>query len=295
MRNKLYGFPDLPRAGLGNMLYIWADCFIWCKDLGVEQIAPFWWKLRIGPYMRGERDKRQYQRLFINSKLISGIKRSILLLIANKVNVDTYRKSDNYNTKFPITIVCFSDMSHFDKLIGRHEEVLNELYRITRPEYWPIGLPQSFIGIHIRMGDFPIKSDLEKQHNFRIPLQWYLGVISELRSALGANFPVIVFSDGTDEEIKEVLELENVNRSPFSQSITDLLAIAKSTVIITSRSSYSLFGAYLGHVPSIWYEGKNEIYQQSYMPEEDNAALEVEWMYGQSLSNELVNSLKKRI
>jgi hypothetical protein len=144
------------------------------------------------------------------------------------------------------------------------------------------------------MGDFPVKSDVEKQHYFRIPLEWYLGIISELRSALGTNFPVVVFSDGTDKEIAEVLELDNVIRSPFSESISDLLAIAKSTVIITSRSSYSLFGAYLGQVPSIWYEGKNEIYSYSYMPAEHNASLEIEWMPGQLLTSAFVNSLKKQ-
>lgn len=294
MKNKIYGFPVLPKAGLGNMLIPWADCFIWCKDLGFEQIAPFWHKIRIGPFIRGERDKRQYQKLFINSNLIHGIKRLWILLISKKISAEDFRISNNYKTIFPSTLVCFSEMNQFDRLVGRHEEVKNELYRITRPKYWPVGLPQSYIGVHIRMGDFPIKSDLEKQHYFRIPLEWYLGVISILRSTLGTKYPIVVFSDGTDEEIEEVLELDNVIRSPFSESISDLLAIAKSTVIITSRSSYSLFGAYLGQVPSIWYEGKNEIYGHSYMPAEHNASLEIEWMPGQFLTSEFVNSLKKK-
>jgi hypothetical protein len=186
-------------------------------------------------------------------------------------------------------------MNQFNRLIGRHEEVIEELYRITRPEYWPFGLPHSYIGVHIRMGDFPLKSVVEKQHYFRIPLEWYLGVISELRRNLGFNFPIVIFSDGTDDEITDILELGDVIRSPFTESITDLLAIAKSTVIITSRSSYSLFGAYLGQVPSIWYEGKNEIYDFSYMPTELNASLEIEWMPEELLTNEFVNSIKDRV
>jgi hypothetical protein len=294
MKNKIYGYPVLPKAGLGNMLIPWADCFIWCKDMGIEQVAPFWHKIRIGPYIRREKDKRQYQRLFIDTNVTQGIKRLFLLLISEKISAEEYRLSNSYKTSFPTTLVCFSEMNQFNRLIGRNKEVSNELYRITRPEYWPVGLPQSYIGVHIRMGDFPIKSEIEKQHYFRIPLQWYLGVISELRNALGADFPIVIFSDGTDKEIKDVLELDNVIRSPFSESISDLLAIAKSTVIVTSRSSYSLFGAYLGQVPSIWYKGKNEIYNHSYMPAEHNASLEIEWMPGQILTNEFVNSLKKK-
>lgn len=294
MKNKIYGFPLLPKAGLGNMLIPWADCFIWCKDYGYEQVAPFWHKIRIGPYIRGERDKRQYQKLFINKNLIIGIKRLWLLLISNKISAEEFRMLNNSQTVATSTLVCFSNMNQFSRLLGRHKEVVNELYRITRPKYWPIGLPQSYIGVHIRMGDFPVKSEVEKQHYFRIPLEWYLGIISELRTALGIDFPIVVFSDGTDAEIREVLELNNVIRSPFSESISDLLAIAKSTVIITSRSSYSLFGAYLGQVPSIWYEGKNEIYSHSYMPAEHNASLEIEWMPGQLLTSAFVNSLKKQ-
>jgi hypothetical protein len=295
MKNKIYGFPMLPHAGLGNMLIPWADCFIWCKDLGIEQLAPFWRKIRIGPYMRAERDKRQYQRLFINSNLIYGIKRLLLLLISNKISAEDFRMLSSNKTSFPPTIVCFSKMNQFERIVGRHEEVKNELYRITRTKYWPKGLPQSYIGVHIRMGDFPVKSETQKQHYFRIPLEWYLGVLNQVRTSLGNNLPIVIFSDGTDKEIETILALENVIRSPFAESITDLLAIANSKVIITSRSSYSLFGAYLGQVPSIWYEGKDEICNYSYMPAEQKGSLEIEWMPGQCLSNEFVNSLKKRI
>jgi hypothetical protein len=295
MKNKIYGFPVLPKAGLGNMLIPWADCYIWCKDLGLEQIPPFWRKIRIGPYLRGERDKRQYQRLFINSKFIYRLKRLLLLLVSNKISAEKFRELKAYKTNFPATLVCFSDMNQFERLIGRHDEVLKELIRITRPEYLPFDLLLSFIGVHIRMGDFPLKSETENQINFRIPLEWYLGVLKELRITLGDNFPIIIFSDGTEEEIGAVLALENVFRSTFKESITDMLAIAKSTVIITSRSSYSLFGAYLGQVPSIWYKGRNEIYDYSYFPTEQTVSLEVEWMPGQILTKDFINAVKERI
>lgn len=41
------------------------------------------------------------------------------------------------------------------------------------------------------------------------------------------------FSDGTDKEIEKVLKLNNVISSPFSKSISDLLAIAKYTAIMS--------------------------------------------------------------
>nr|WP_315161286.1 alpha-1,2-fucosyltransferase [uncultured Flavobacterium sp.] len=295
MKSKIYGFPILPKAGLGNMLIPWADCYIWCKDLGIQQIAPFWRKIRVGPYLRGERDKRQYQKLFISGNMINGLSRLFLLLISKRISAEEFRNLNVKKSKILPTLVTFSDMNKLDLLLGRHEEVLNELYKITKPKFWPVKLQKSFIGIHIRMGDFPEKSNSLTQINFRIPLEWYIESLNQIRMALGNDFPVVIFSDGTDKEIESILKLPNVIRSPYSESISDLLAIAKSTVIITSRSSYSLFAAFLGQVPSIWYSGKDAIYKKSYMPTEKNGNLEIEWMPGQFLTAEFIESLKERI
>lgn len=30
-------------------------------------------------------------------------------------------------------------MNQFDRLVGRRKKVVNELYIITRPKYWPAG------------------------------------------------------------------------------------------------------------------------------------------------------------
>jgi hypothetical protein len=295
MKSKIYGIAVLPKAGLGNMLIPWADCYMWCKDSGIQQIAPSWRKIRVGPYLRGERDKRQYQKLFISGNMITGLFRLFLLLISKSYSAEEFRNSNVKKSRILPTLVTFSDMNKLDLLQGRHEEVLNELYKITRPKYWPVKLQKSFIGIHIRMGDFPEKSNHPLQINFRIPLDWYIKCLNQVRMVLGDDFPVVIFSDGTDKEIEAILKLPNVVRSPYSESISDLLAIAKAKVIITSRSSYSLFGAFLGQVPSVWYSGKDAIYKKSYMPAEKNGNLEIEWMPGQFLTAEFIESLKERI
>jgi hypothetical protein len=292
---KIYGFPDLPKAGLANMLIPWADCFLWCKDRGIRRIAPFWFKARLGPFIRRERDKRQYQRLFKKGSDIGGIKRLLLILTSRKISAESYRLSGDPGEKSRATVVCFSDMNRLDRLVGRHKEVVDELYRITRPRYRPIGLPAAYIGIHIRMGDFPQKQGSNGSVNFRQPLEWYVEALKRLRASLGIEMEAVVFSDGSDEELAPILGLNHVFRSPFSESISDLLALAKSSVIITSRSSFSLLGAYLGQVPSIWYTGKREVYRSSYMPGGQEGLLEIEWMPGQRPPDRFVEVLKARI
>ena len=293
MIKAVYGFPVLPKAGLANMLILWAECYLWCKDHGVKQVAPHWSKLRIGPFIRGERDKRQYQLLFNNGGNIAGLKRMFLTLTANKVafeNFDSSKMDECSRT----TLVCFSDMNHLERLLSRNKEIIDELYRITRRKYWPTTVPPSFIAIHIRMGDFPAKSETSKQIYFKQPLHWYIDALQELRRSMGFVWPAIVFSDGNDQELKPVLELESVARSPYSKSISDLLAIAKSSVLITSRSSFSLMGAFLGQVPTVWYEGKREICGSGYMNTIENAKLEIEWMHGQKMPEEFIKRLENR-
>jgi len=186
-------------------------------------------------------------------------------------------------------------MNNFNRLTGRHNEVLKEIYNITKPKYWPTNLPKSFIAIHIRRGDFPEMSNEINQIYFKIPIEWYIDALNQIRNQIGNNFPVVIFSDGTDEEIKPILSLQKVIRSPYPESISDMLAISKAIVIITSKSTYSLFGAFLGQVPSLWYIGKNDIYKSSYMPAELKSSLEIEWMPNQILPDDFINTIKERI
>lgn len=294
-KKKFYGFPILPKAGLANMLIPWAECYIWCKDKEVREISPYWRKVRIGPYLRGERDKRQYQKLFVDAGKVSGLKRIWFLLFFRRVNFEEFRFLDPVKVVSDNTIVCFSSMNYLERLVKRQAEIIEELYRITRKKFWPIGLPNIFIAIHVRLGDFPTKSELQSQVYFRQPIEWYVEVLKNLRNALGRDIPAIIFSDGTDTELAPLLGIFNVSRSHYSEAITDLLALANSTVIITSRSSFSLFGAFLGAVPSIWYKGKNEICGNGYMGDGEAGGLEIEWMPGEGFPQGFLHELKNRI
>lgn len=293
MSKNIYAFPKLPKAGLANMLVPWAECFIWSKDEGLERIAPFWQKIRIGPFFRDERDKRQYQRFFITKGTITGLRRFLLLFTSKQVSAEIYRFSDFKTLNTQNTIVCFSEM-HIGRLVGRHEEVNNELYRITRPKFWPTTLPKSFIAIHIRLGDFPQRLESSKQRYFRLPIEWYVEALQQLRIAMGNNLTAIIFSDGTDEELEQILKLENIIRSPYSEAISDLLAIAKSTVFITSYSSFSSFGAYLGQSPSLWYKGNGNV-SGGCMDNGKYGSHELEWMPGQIFPPDFIELIDKRI
>ena len=233
----LYGYPALMKAGLGNMLFPWADCYLWCKDHDAVMIAPFWAKLRIGPYLRREKDKRSYERLFKDQNHVSGFKRILVLATVKLYDYENFGEEYKKNG----AIVRFTSMACMDRLMNRHEEVKRGLVDIIRPEYLPKPSMEPFIGIHVRLGDYVVPDKKSPSWISRLPIEWYVAALDRVREILGVNFKTIVFSDGLDSELSQLLLQPNVSRSPYRESITDILALSQAKVIIGSCSTFRVF------------------------------------------------------
>jgi hypothetical protein len=295
---KILGYPYLHKAGLANMLIPWADCYLWCKDNFLQMVSPNWYKFRVGPLIRNERDKRNYHRLFLPSDQITGIQKYWLLLNSRKISSQIGREVKNIEGIPGNKIVVFSNMNEFPHLIGRHKEVYSELYRITKPKFRPNEFLESdFVGIHIRLGDYPNIPKYEENNHvyYRLPITWYIECLEKIREVIGIQIKACVFSDGSEEEISPLLRLPNVIRSPFIESISDILAISRSSILITSRSSFSLFGAYLGQVPSIWYGNRKTISSLGISPGGISTSLEIEWQSGDMFPPEFIKTINNRI
>ena len=285
---KLYGYPSLLKAGLGNMLFPWADCYLWCKDHEAEMIAPYWTKLRIGPYLRREKDKRSYQRLFKPQDQVSGFKRLFLLSTVQTCNYEQFKEHVLLRKN---TIVKFTNMECMDRLVGRHEEVKHALISMTRPEYLPARFVEPFIAIHVRLGDYPLPNDTSPKWTSRLPIEWYVAALHQVREVLGGNINAIVFSDGLESELAPLLGMPNVSRSLYTEAITDILALAQASVIIGSCSTFSSWGVYLsGTASTIWYRGRRPA---NIFGDEKSALFEAEWAIGDSLPELFVGILKQ--
>src|SRR4029079_16925619 len=82
---RVLGFPKMVHAGLGHKMCAWARCHVWCKDNNVGMLAPRWFDVRVGPYLRREKEKRQYHRLFTNDGYVKGVRKAIYLATAEHV------------------------------------------------------------------------------------------------------------------------------------------------------------------------------------------------------------------
>ena len=238
-----YAYPILPRTGFCNMLNPWARAYLWARDNGASMLAPNWVKLlRIGPWLRGERDKRYYFGMITNDGYISGLKKRLILLRHAKINETDIRD------KVRECVVIFSGQRN-DLLDFPHQaRALNgELNRIAAPTIKSRlrELPQKFIGVHIRRGDFKIIGQT-------LPEDYYCTAISHAIKLQG-NIPIIVCSDASETELSYLRQFSNLYVQENNPSLLDLLTLSRASCLVcTNGSSFSEWAAFLGGMQSIW-------------------------------------------
>lgn len=271
MKN-IYVFPKLSKldcigiriggAGLGNILFTWARAVVFARKNNFSIINTTWKSLKIGPLLRGELDTRGYSNLFKENN-ISGTKK-FLLLISGKRFTENQIEQLNYIKSSRPKIIIFSGMKNqMNDLLDDYAIVKEELLRIITDEN--LKNIEKFSGkgisLHIRMGDFYIPESEDEIRkgatNCRLPLQWYISIINKIRNVAGKNIDVNIFSDGTDADLADLLELTNVKRHYYGSAIADMLALSKSDFLIASNSTFSLWASYLGRMPTIWFPGTN--------------------------------------
>lgn len=238
-----YAFPDLPRRGLCNMLFTWAQAVSYCHHHNAEMIAPVWARIfRIGPWLRWERYKRYYGGAFTNEGYVSGIRRWWLL---------HFRRD---------CVKIFSGMEgFFNQFLADQQVVKEELYRIVVPHI--LKAVQSivdegpFIAVHIRRGDFA-------NAGLVVPNDWYINAIGKaIEVVADCRMDIRVFTDGYPDEVAFVSKAfpsSKVIVMDKAPAIQDVLAMSRAKILVgTAESTFSMWAVFLGQMPSIWSSGRN--------------------------------------
>ena len=259
MAGALFGYANVGRFGLGHSLLAWARCVVWCHDLSVPVIAPCWLRLRVGPYIRRERDKRFYWRLFQAGRQSEDCA-SELLATADRLSAEAELPETAFRpTKNTVVVFtnAFADneRKHFHEIVGKSAVVREALIDVTRPRFFPHSSREPHIAIHVRGGDFTFPASIGTikagRQNVRLHIVWYVEMLIGLRQRLRSDLPAIVYSDCPDAELAPLLALPHVERSRYKEAITDLFAISLASVLISSGSGFSRWGSYLGQVPRL--------------------------------------------
>lgn len=275
MPGTVYAYPDVGRSGLGNMLFAWARAEVFAHRRGVRILAPQWVKPKIGPMLRGEKDKRLYVGLFDNRGFVTGPRRWWALSRADRIDeADADRFMQSPRTA-RTTLVEFRGYEWWFTGLGPHQNLIPHRDLVCRRLREILSgrvkrrlrvSEQSFdIAVHVRRGDRPPMDFMEPypgaidgipQHAKTMPDRWLANCITGVRAALGCAATVTVFSDARDDQLSPLLSLQNVRRAPPNPSIVDIFLLSRARVLITSgTSSFSAWASYLGGMPTIWYPG----------------------------------------
>ena len=246
-RSQLYAYPIVGRTGLCNMLFPWARAVLFARRRGCAILAPQWTNFnRIGPWLRRERDKRYYISQFTNNGYIKGLKKIAISVKYCRKKINEYDENvSNINSG----IVVFRGLEgYFDGLIGHQHFLQKELYKIANEKIISSLnlLPKKFIGVHIRRGDFISTGQ-------GLSLDYYKRAIDEAFKIMQCDVPVLIFSDGSEDDLSCLRDSPNVVFMPKATALHDLLALSMSSILVgTNHSSFSEWAAFLGSIPAIW-------------------------------------------
>ena len=295
----VYVYPAVGRSGLGNCLLPWARAIVFAHKHGLPILAPSWSRIRLGPYIRQEYDKRRYGNFFTNDSYVHGLKRASVLVRSHPISeLDAIRGIQAVRArKGSATIVVFEGLGeYFTPLLPHYALICQKLWAITRPVFQNLSLDPTgrFFAAHVRRGDVVRPNHPESkvaQHIQCTPLVWFAKTIAKIRELKQYNdIPFLIFTDGSPSQVALLLEQKNVMLAPNGVAIVDLFRLSRASLLLASGySTFSMWASFLGGMPTIYAPGK--IQQPVQTGRNNESAIEIELAESESIPTNVFSSL----
>lgn len=254
----------LPKAGLGNQLFplMKAKLFAHLNDMPL--VVTNYHQLKIGPWLRNDRSKRNYNGFFTFEKSIFGELLDRWKLRKWQGELQQIEPEVKKVTLSEIgSSYVFQKMPHYSNYFeGLNEnrdlvkKLLEEILALSvKKKLNSLQLPA--IGVHIRRGDF-IKPDegeeLGKRGTLRTPESYFIKMIQSIRGIYGTDLSATIFSDAPKNELKELFKLPNVTMLEGNNDLEDLILLSQSSIIVASAgSTFSYWAGFLSDAPIIMH------------------------------------------
>jgi hypothetical protein len=246
----------LPNAGLGNILFPWANAHLFGALNGMPASALGWGRPHIGPLLRGQRQWRYYSNPF--RQLASQLAATGFLAAHGRIvrNPPVERVA---NREKEGQLFIWDQIPHWKDAFGsvrQHRDFVKELIWTKLKSHLRLHVMQAaapVVAVHIRRGDFRELrpgEDFRKVGSTRTPLEYFVSTIEQIRVCHGSDLPVTVFTDGYPSEIGPVLALPAVRLATPSTPIFDLLLMSRASLIVTSAgSTFGYWAGFLADAP----------------------------------------------
>jgi hypothetical protein len=151
----------------------------------------------------------------------------------------------------------------FTSLVAEREFIRHQLWAIT-PQKRCVTESVSgecFIAMHIRRGDLTRQGfTCEQLRDVAqyTPTSWFVSMARAVRRFPELDpIPIVVFTDGSTDEVAEVLRFDNVFLHRRRSALEDIWTIAHARLLFGSGfSTFSMWASYLGGMPTFYAPGK---------------------------------------
>jgi hypothetical protein len=203
-------------------------------------------QIKIGPIVRGERDRRTYGDVFRHREARE-MRHWLEARLARKVDEAGPPCSGRVTR-------CYKGLGRqFHDLDGHSALVKCFLQQRSR---MPVSLDRLDVAIHVRLGDFTAPIANAANQNSRVPLQWYRDAVALALDTLGRKqVRGVLFTDEDPERVIADLGLNGFLPEPPGNALTSMLQLGQADILIGSRSTFSLWGRFLGAQSVIWPAG----------------------------------------
>ena len=242
-----FGVIRSPGPGLGNLLLPIARALIGAELTNGVFIFPTIRQVKIGTFLRGEPDKRTY----FNELRGRGLHEWAHWFDSQRLPVAI--EGETIDPLTPVTVEYeglgrfFHDLSGYEALI---RSWLEQSCKSTGGNS-----PTGSIAVHIRLGDFADSNTASNGFSVRAPFKWYLRALNLVLEMCGPSEAqnITVFTDSDHELIKKGLGIPGISFDKSTSATEAIMRMSTANYIITSRSTFSMWAAFLGNSTCIWH------------------------------------------
>jgi hypothetical protein len=232
-----------PGPGLGNLLFPIGRALIGAARHGGELVYPTMRQLKVGTYLRGERDKRTYGDV-LRRRSAADWRQWLATRLSPRIEEVDFDGSQRG------TVVYSGLRGYFHDLAGHEAEMSRWLAANLRDATDAVPCD---IAVHVRLGDFSATDPAAGGNSIRQPLEWYRDAIVEARRLLGGTgHRIVVFTDGDPDDVVAGLGAGAVEVDPGVNALGAILRLSRGRARVGSRSTFSMWGAFLGGMPAVW-------------------------------------------
>ncbi len=225
----------LPNTGLGNKMLTYSRAFSFSMANNLNLYAVNWVSFQIGPVIRMERSKRIYN-YFSHSEFLTRIQLYFFSFLRKKEKEGAI--FSEYNKYYVFSEIFVRNDYFYEIRENKHlfKDAFFELLNNTIKVQIKNSIAPD-IAIHIRRGDF-------KKGSTITDISYFIEVLKYIKSKINRDLKTYVFSDGNDDELREILVIDGVIRAKHQPDVVDLFQMSKSKIFIPSiGSTFSYWAA----------------------------------------------------